>query len=169
MKSGKSEYSRRGEGCLSADELCLFVARPPGEDGGRASEIESHLARCPQCREELADIIKLLHPEEGDAGEEAPPLTSPEIQRTIARIREVGEQEKLQSMLRRRARRRLTAAVALVLIACGVAAFRFYFQRRPNQYFFAAKASGVTFGRDGRRNIFVPSANTLHGFLLTRQ
>jgi CHAT domain-containing protein/thioredoxin-like negative regulator of GroEL len=149
MKSGKSEYSRRGEGCLSADELCLFVARPPGEDGGRASEIESHLARCPQCREELADIIKLLHPEEGDAGEEAPPLTSPEIQRTIARIREVGEQEKLQSMLRRRARRRLTAAVALVLIACGVAAFRFYFQRRPNQYFFAAKASLESF-YDGR-------------------
>ena len=149
MRNGEPKDIRHGENCLTEDELCLFIARPSDADGARIGEIETHLARCPQCREELADLIKLLHPETEDTGEAELPLMSEEIQASVDLIRQVGEKEALRSRFRRRTRWVLAAAAAIVLLAGGAAVVRLVQQSRPNPHFLRARANLQSF-YDGR-------------------
>jgi len=126
--------------CLTIDDLYCFIAGPPG--GDRNSGLEAHLAHCDQCREELAEVLKLLHPETPDPSAADSPLSDAEIDQTLAMIRAVDRRERRVKEHYRWGRWLATAAAAIILIAAGAGAYWFYsYYYQPTLFFAHAKAA----------------------------
>ena len=64
MKDRNQDISGALGRCLTGDDLYRYIACPPGQRSTPA--VESHLAKCPDCAEELAQLLKMLHPESDD-------------------------------------------------------------------------------------------------------
>ena len=128
------------DSCLTIDDLYYMVAVPAARgDKDRVAELEKHLAHCPDCREELAGVLRLVCPEGEAASEPEPPLSQIEIDQTLTLIRHTAQQEKRQQKRRWWFTRLAPAAAAVVLLAAGTSVFWYY--SRPNPFFVRAKAS----------------------------
>ncbi len=77
--------------CMSDMDLYSYLARAPGKRN--LANLEAHISSCPHCLDELAELIKVLHPEPEHAGEPAPELSQVEIQETFALIQHVARRE----------------------------------------------------------------------------
>ena len=62
-------------GCIPQEDLFRYLA---GSTAGISPATEAHLAACPECREELGSLLKLMHPE-NQGPEEGPPAISGEV------------------------------------------------------------------------------------------
>ena len=135
-----SKAGRRSRnGCLTMDDLYRYVAVPSGK--GSTSDLEPHLASCPRCREELAEVLKLLHPESQDPSDAAAPPSEAEIAQTMALIQDVTRKEKGQRERSPWTRWAAAAAAAIALIGTGAGGFKYYSISRSNQYLARAKAN----------------------------
>jgi len=79
-------WLRRGlqESCFTEDELYRYIAL--SSEGKKASQLESHLAECARCREELAGVLELLHPKSPDLARDFPEPSEAEIKDTVRLI-----------------------------------------------------------------------------------
>jgi tetratricopeptide (TPR) repeat protein len=76
--------------CLSDEDLYNYLTKPEAEVE-QTSAATRHLAACSQCREELAGLLRVLHPEDAEAVAEEP---SPEETReTVAFIQSITHRE----------------------------------------------------------------------------
>ena len=110
--------------CLTSDDLYQYIALPPGRRSSPG--IESHLAACPECAEELAQLLKMLHPEAEDVQAAELPLTDTEIEQTIALIQEVARKEARQAIRRRWTRWAAAAAAAIAIFGAGAGGYWYY-------------------------------------------
>jgi CHAT domain-containing protein/predicted negative regulator of RcsB-dependent stress response len=131
---------RSQENCLSDDDLCRYVALPQGS--GLAPDLETHLSNCPDCREELAQLLKLLHPETRDAPDDALAPSEAEIAQTVALIQGVARQEERRKQSRRWVGWAAAAAAAIALLSAGAAGYKVYDAwSRSHRYLAQARAS----------------------------
>jgi CHAT domain-containing protein/tetratricopeptide (TPR) repeat protein len=121
------------------DDLYRYVAVPSGK--GSTSDLEPHLASCPRCREELAEVLKLLHPESQDPSDAAVPPSEAEIAQTMALIQDVARKEKEKRERSPWTRWVAAAAAAIALVGAGAGGFKYYSISRSNQYLALAKAN----------------------------
>ncbi len=109
--------------CLDEGDLYGYVTGSPGARS--VEELELHLVRCSACREELAGLLQLLHPEAGDTLEAEPECASSEIQRNLDLIRSTSA-----DAANKRPRRRWyywgVAAAAAVILCLAAVSLRFY-------------------------------------------
>lgn len=123
--------------CLKDEDIYFYIAESAAHpDQERIRRLEKHLAHCLRCREELAGVLMLLHPEDDETSAPEPPLEQHEIERTLDLIHGVARQEKRQHSWR--ISWIAAAAAAAALLGAGLAAF-WYFSR-PDPFFMQAKA-----------------------------
>ncbi len=111
--------------CLDDNDLYGYVTGSPGTRP--AEELELHLASCAVCREELAGLLELLHPEADDAPEAEPGCPSQEMRNTLELIRQTSGPRAGNSSGRRWYQWGAAAAAAVfVLGVLALAALRLY-------------------------------------------
>jgi|WetSurMetagenome_2_1015567.scaffolds.fasta_scaffold67558_3 tetratricopeptide (TPR) repeat protein len=80
--------------CLGDEDFYLYIS------GERSPEIlnstELHLARCADCRRNLAALLEILHPQAEPAEEEDLAPSKAELDRTIALIEEISQKERVK-------------------------------------------------------------------------
>jgi CHAT domain-containing protein len=128
--------------CLTEEDLYCFLTQK-GDSGG-LSHREAHLAACPQCRQALADLLELLHPEKELQRVESPEPTDRQLQETINLIQDVSRRERSK---RENAstwlRWPVAAAAAIGFIALALLGARIVYENRKSQAFFAQAKSIV--------------------------
>ncbi len=139
MRDRKKPAAGSHGSCFTIEDLYRYVASPP--DAGRLRDLESHLAGCESCRQELAEVLRLIHPESEDAAENLPPLSEGEIAQTIAMIQNVASKEGQQRRFGRWAHWAAGVAAAAILLAAGAGLVYEYNNRKTNQYLAQAKLS----------------------------
>ena len=77
--------------CLSDIELYSYLTRAPGDRS--LAHLEAHVSTCSHCLNELAELIKVLHPVSEQIGQSTQTTSPVEIQETLALIQEVGRSE----------------------------------------------------------------------------
>lgn len=132
MKKRNAKARGLQEGCATIDDLYRYVAARP--DGKDLPELESHLANCAHCREELASVLKLLHPDSEGLSEAEPPLSEDEIAQTVAMIRDAARKENRERRRPRWTRWAAAAAAAIALIIAGAGGLQYYYAHKANQY-----------------------------------
>ena len=73
--------------CLQDDDFYAYLTRSPGQPV--PDPIQTHLVNCDRCREELAELVKMLHPEGQDAVDLEP--SEKEIEDTLALIQQTEQ------------------------------------------------------------------------------
>jgi CHAT domain-containing protein len=125
------EHFRKGH-CLDDDDFYSYLTRSQGRQP--LPSIEAHLTTCARCRQELAELARILHPEVQGVVEMAPEPSPQEIENTLALIQKASRREK-GSAARRRQWYRWGAAAAAILVAIGLssAGLFYLFQRNRSQ------------------------------------
>jgi hypothetical protein len=77
--------------CLEDDEIYRYVME--GSEARHGSSIESHLAACPRCRQELAQLLQVLNPEPGESSATAQEPPPQEIQNLLALVQKASRGE----------------------------------------------------------------------------
>jgi CHAT domain-containing protein/thioredoxin-like negative regulator of GroEL len=124
--------------CLTIDDFYRYIALPPGES---FPDLTSHLAHCPKCQEELAEVLRLLNSESEDRTDDDCNLSDQEITQTLNLIQGVARKEETSKRRSRRLHWAAAAAAAIVLLGAGAGALKYYQNRVSNQYFEQARAS----------------------------
>src|SRR5688572_16071811 len=91
MTNERNESRSYSSTCLSEEDFYNFIAQPAEEF--RSAECESHLAACSHCREELAELISILHPEPDATAEAIPQPDADEIEQTLQLIQQATQHE----------------------------------------------------------------------------
>lgn len=107
--------------CLSDMDLYNYLTRKPGQRS--LAELESHVSTCAHCLNDLAELIKVLHPEPGHLSESTPEVSRKEIQETLELIQKVTRRES-QTAVRAglwRSRYRWALAATAALVIAGLA------------------------------------------------
>jgi CHAT domain-containing protein len=138
MKDRNQDISGALGRCLTSDDLYRYIASPPGQ--GSTPGVESHLAKCPDCAEELAQLLKMLHPESDDSPAAVLPPTDNEIAQTLALIQEVARKEAHQTIRRRWTRWAAAAAAAIALLGAGAGGYWYYKFNESQRYLGEARA-----------------------------
>ncbi|HVN80574.1 MAG TPA: hypothetical protein VMW38_16375 [Terriglobia bacterium] len=76
--SSKAEQLSKSQ-CMSDIDLYSYLARAPGDRS--LANLEAHISTCSHCLDELAELIKLLHPESEQAGQQRQETSPVEILR----------------------------------------------------------------------------------------
>ncbi len=139
MKNRNNSAEGSRGSCFTPEDLYRYAADPPA--AGRLKDLESHLAACAGCREELAEVLKLLHPEHEVSAQDLPPLSEAEISETIAMIRNVVRKEERLHRRNRWTYWATAAAAAVVLLAAGAGLVYLNNRRKTDQYLAQARLS----------------------------
>ena len=139
MNERKRETERSPDRCLSIDDLYHFSASSRGEDC--RPDIEAHLSRCPRCQEELAEVLKLLHPDEENESEVVLPPSDVEISRTLELIQDIAQKEERKMHRPKWIGWAAAAAAAMVLVGAGAGLLQYQYLSKSKQYFNLAKAN----------------------------
>ncbi len=135
MKKLRSVWIVAGDSCLAAEAISRYVSGRLEQD--ELSQAESHLSRCFTCRQDVADILKLLHPDHNLSYDLPKPSTA-EIESTLSLIREVSRKERsLRQRSMHRYRWAAAAAAALFFSVAGTWALRSYLDLRRSEFFLA--------------------------------
>jgi CHAT domain-containing protein len=135
---GKTPFSRNAaDRCLTTDEFWRYAARAsPDMD---LDEMELHLARCSSCREELACLIKLLHPEGRDAFDLFPEPSEAEIVESYKIVQQVEARERISaSRANAWSRRGTAAAAAAILLIVGTSGLKYLSDKKKSERFLSA-------------------------------
>lgn len=126
--------------CPGEGDLSRFIAGALPEEN--LAGLQFHLAECPRCREELAGVMRLLHPDGEVASEELPEPTEAEIAESYELVRRVALQEGLPGAYanRRLARLAMIAAAAVVLVAAALGWEQLQAGRNSQRFLSAAVA-----------------------------
>lgn len=124
----------RNQECLGDEDFYGYISGTANPDAlGRA---EAHLAQCPDCRQALADLIELLHPEDIRNTEITAPSKA-EIEGVIASIRNVERKEQIAGLRSWRLLRwPLAAAAAICFVAISVLGLKYFDEKRRSEDFF---------------------------------
>ncbi len=135
MKKLRSVSVVTGDSCLASESISRYVSGRSGQD--ELSQVERHLSGCLTCRREVADILKLLHPDH-DLSNDLPEPSTVEIESTLSLIREVSRKERsLKERSMRRYRWVAAAAAMLFLSVAGTWVLRSYLDLRKSELFLA--------------------------------
>ena len=74
--SSRAEQLSKSQ-CMSDMDLYSYLARAPGDRS--LANLEAHISTCSHCLDELAELIKLLHPESEQVGQPAQEASQVEI------------------------------------------------------------------------------------------
>ncbi len=122
--------------CLTADDLYAYVAKAGG--GSRQIPVEAHLANCPHCRQALADLLRMLHPEPEPAMGEILEPDQAELEEMIALVQQTAKSEQARAGRgRRRQRWLLAAAAALAVFAISLWSFQYIRERSKAETLYA--------------------------------
>ena len=122
--------------CLKEEDLYSYLtASPKAETDSKA---QLHLSACSQCRQELAGLIRVLHPEPGDATEAAEQPSPEEIRNTLAFIHKVSDRKPYN---KRWYRWGAVAAAAAIAIGLSSAGFLYLYLRTKSQDFYSQARS----------------------------
>ncbi len=109
--------------CLTDDDLYAYVAK--GGEGNRQIPVEAHLANCSHCRDAVADLLRMLHPEPEPAMCEILEPDQAELDEMIALVQQTEKRERAHAGRgHRRQRWLLAAAAALAIFAIGLWSFQ---------------------------------------------
>ena len=121
--------------CLTAEAIGRYASGSMGPED--LSKVERHLTGCSGCRQELAEVVQLLNPDQ-NLGDEIPALSSAEIDETLSLIRGVSREEgERKGRYARRLRWAGLAAAASLLLAAGAWALKYYSDLGRSEYFLA--------------------------------
>lgn len=130
-------FRRAPRRCLGEDELSRLIAGALPEEN--LAGLQFHLAECPRCREELAGVMRLLHPDGEVAAEELPEPTEAEIAESYELVRRVALGEGLPDASANRTLAFLAGiAAAAVLLVAGALGWEHIRAGRSSQRFLAA-------------------------------
>jgi CHAT domain-containing protein len=124
--------------CLTIDEFYRYIALPPGDS---LPDLTPHLAHCPKCQEELAEVLRLLNSESEDRKDDDGNLSDQEITQTLNLIQGVARKEETSRRRSWRLHWAAAAAAAIVLLGAGAGALKYYQNRVSNEYFEQARAN----------------------------
>ena len=124
--------------CLSIEDFYRYIALPQGDN---LPDLTPHLAHCPKCQEELAEILRLLNPGSEEQKDDDCNLSDQEITKTLNLIQGVARKEEANKHRSRWLHWAAAAAAAIGLLGTGAGALKFYQNRVSNQYFEQARAS----------------------------
>jgi len=124
--------------CLSIEDFYRYIALPQGDN---LPDLTPHLAHCPKCQEELAEILRLLNPGSEEQKDDDCNLSDQEITKTLNLIQGVARKEEANKHQSRWLHWAAAAAAAIGLLGTGAGALKFYQNRVSNQYFEQARAS----------------------------
>jgi CHAT domain-containing protein len=124
----------RNPECLKDEDFYRYIsgdARP--EELGIA---EAHLAQCSKCRQDLAELLELLHPEEmQETG--IPEASKAELDRTIESIRDVARKEQpARYHFTRRLQWPIAAAAAIGFLALSIFGLKHLYEKNRSQAFY---------------------------------
>jgi CHAT domain-containing protein len=132
MISPKRESDNSNERCLTTDELLRYISHPCPDEG--LPEIEAHLSVCASCREELAEVLKLLHPESTDLRDAPPALSDQEIKEAVALVQGAPQATRHSRGGRIWTFWAAAVAAALFFSILGAAGYRYYQVRKSNAF-----------------------------------
>lgn len=129
--------------CLTDDDLYSYLTNP--KVASRLPGMEAHLAGCPGCRQALADLLELLHPEKGVLGEEIPAFTDAQLQDTLNLIKSVSRDKRTKkAAIPPWLRWGMAACVAVGLVTITVLVIMLYSEKRSAQAFFNRAAEEIS-------------------------
>ncbi len=135
MKKLRSLSVVPGNSCLAPESISRYVSGSLEQD--EHSQVERHLARCFSCQQEVADILRLLHPDQG-LPNQLPKSSDAEIESALSLIREVSRRERsLKERSMRSSRWAAAAAAALFFAVVGAWALKSYLDVRKSGLFLA--------------------------------
>ncbi|MFH1575113.1 MAG: tetratricopeptide repeat protein, partial [Acidobacteriota bacterium] len=140
------------EPCLSNHDLYRYVSAEAIESDFKA--LEQHLASCPNCREELAGLLTILHYEDGK--EPIPATTDKEIDDALAVVKEASRRERAGHGGARGWygwAGWAAAAAAIIVTAGGLWAFQHFASLRKSGQFLAE-------GRTRLEEVYAPSSSS---------
>jgi CHAT domain-containing protein len=114
--------------CLEDDEIYNYLTGSSGEK--YRSNIESHLSICPDCRRELAQLLRVLNPEPSESSEIAQEPPPQEIRDMLALVQKVSRGE---SKKKRIYQWGAIAAAAVIAIGLSSAGFTYLYVRAKSQ------------------------------------
>lgn len=125
-----------GRTCLTDEDLYSYIAKQGGAE--RLSHLEAHLANCSSCRQDLAELLKILNPDAEQDMREFPESSNETLDQTISIIQKVSRKE-------RTSRNRLSpgipwsiaAAAAIGFVALGFMFFYHLYETRKSESFFS--------------------------------
>jgi CHAT domain-containing protein/tetratricopeptide (TPR) repeat protein len=128
--------------CLSTDQFYEYIAQPPGWKTKRPAEL--HLASCVECREELAELLRMLYPEGEEAEEREVEPSQAEINQIVTLVSNAGHESRPARPARRRAFEWAAAAAAVVVLsASAVWGFKYFYEKNKSEAFYARAQSSL--------------------------
>jgi len=106
------------EHCLEDEEIYSYLTGGPGAK--YRSNVESHIAACPRCRQELAQLLQILNPEPGESSEIAQVPPPQEIQNLLALVQKVSRGESRKKRIYQWGAIAAAAVIAVALSSAGV-------------------------------------------------
>lgn len=125
----------RKNNCLTDDDLYLYISGQ-GE-AGKMDPIEAHLERCSSCRQDLAALLRILHPdtELTDLGISEP--SRADLDQTIALVQKISRKESpSKKLFPRRFQWPVAAAAAVGIIVFSLWGFKYFNETRKSERFF---------------------------------
>ncbi len=108
--------------CLEDGEIYEYLTGSPA--AAQKSNIESHLSRCANCRQELAQLLRILNPEQAESSEIAQESSPQEIRNMVAFVQKVSRNESKKRSIYRWGS---IAAAAIIAIALSSAGFTYLY------------------------------------------
>jgi CHAT domain-containing protein/thioredoxin-like negative regulator of GroEL len=132
------EFSK--EACLTEKDLYIYVSGQG--DPERISSVEAHLTRCSVCRQNLAGLLELLHPDAEHVMMEGSEPSDEELSKSIAVIQEVSRKENAPKKRRSRwLQWPVAAAAAICFVALSSWGIKYLYEKDKSEaFFFQGKA-----------------------------
>jgi CHAT domain-containing protein/thioredoxin-like negative regulator of GroEL len=122
--------------CLTDDDFYSYIAQAGG--GDRRISIEAHLVSCSRCRDGLADLLRMLHPEAGSTADEISEPTAAELDELNSLVRQVAQREGMRAgRVRSWQRWMLASAAALAALAISLWSFKYFYEKIKSEAFYA--------------------------------
>jgi CHAT domain-containing protein len=136
MTTNSRPLEFKKETCLSDVDFYRYLSGLGGIEAKLLNE--AHLAKCASCRQNLAELLEILHPEHEQDGMEIPEPSQAELDQTIALIQETSRQErKAKKPVFFRFQWPIAAAAAVGFIAFGLWSFKYFYEVRKSDLFFS--------------------------------
>jgi len=125
--------------CITDEDLYRYIS---GQEGtGKLSQIEAHLSECPSCRQNLAQLLEILHPDIEESTETHDPSKA-ELDRTIDIIQRISPNEySPRNLIPRWIQWPIAAIVLLGFVALSFLGINSLLEKHKSEVFFSqAKA-----------------------------
>jgi CHAT domain-containing protein/thioredoxin-like negative regulator of GroEL len=121
--------------CLTDTDLYLYISGQGEVEKIRS--IEAHLKKCSSCRQDLADLLEILHPDNEQFKMETAELSRAELDQTIATIQEISRKERSgQKSFSHRFQWPIAIAAVIGVITFGLWSFKYFYEARKSESFF---------------------------------